>query len=63
VDRGYFLLDTETVDRKVAGDIEELAGDDVSDSTDGCGGEHARDDNRQHARNAPVLKAADRRNQ
>jgi hypothetical protein len=56
-------LDTETVDRKVAGDIEELAGDDVSDSTDGCGGEHARDDNRQHARNAPVLKAADRRNQ
>ncbi len=63
VDRGYFLLDAETVSGKVAGDVEELAGDDVSDSTDDGEGEDACDCDGKYARDAPGLKAGDGRGQ
>ena len=59
VDRGYFLLDAETVGGKVAGDVEELPRDDVSDSTNDGEGEHACDCDGEYTRDAPVLKAVD----
>jgi hypothetical protein len=61
VDGSYFLLDAETISGKIAGEVEELAGDDVSDSADDGEGEHAGDDNGEYARDVPVLKAADGR--
>ncbi len=63
VDRSYFLLDAETVGGKVAGDVEELARDDVSYSTDDSEGEDACDSDGEYARDAPGLKAADSRGQ
>ena len=47
VDGSYFLLDAETISGKIAGDVEELAGDDVSDSADDGEGEHAGDAQRR----------------
>jgi hypothetical protein len=63
VHRSYFLLDAETIGGKVAGNVKELARDDVSDSTNDCEGEDACDGDGEYGRDAPGLKAADGRGQ
>ena len=63
VDGGNFLLDVETISGKAAGDIEELTGDDVTDSADEDKGDDAGDCDGDDARDAPGLKAADGRGQ
>ena len=59
VDGGYFLLDAEPVGGKVAGYVEELAGDDVSDSANDDEGEDAGDGDGEDAGDAAGFKAAD----
>jgi len=60
VDGGEFLLDAEPVIGEAAGDVEELTGDDVSDSGEEGEGEDAGDCDSEDARNAAGLQTADR---
>ena len=59
MDGGDFLLDAEAVTGKVEGDVQELAGDDVSDSGDDGEGEDASDCDCENAGNTAGLEAAD----
>jgi hypothetical protein len=55
---GHLLLDVEAISRKAAGDIEELAGDDVADAGDDDEGDDSGDGDSEYARNAPGLETA-----
>ena len=59
VDGGHLLLDFEAVGGEVAGDVEELAGDDVADSADDDEGEDAGERDGEDAGDAAVFEAAD----
>jgi len=59
MDGGDFILDVGPIFGKAAGDVEELAGDDVSDCADDGEGEDACNCDCEDARDAAGLKAAD----
>jgi hypothetical protein len=59
MDGGDFILDVGPILGKAAGDVEELAGDDVSDCADDGEGEDACNCDCEDARDAAGLKAAD----
>ena len=59
VDGGYFLLDAEPILGKALSDVEELPGDDVSNSEEDGEGDDAGDCDSDDARDAAGLKAAD----
>jgi hypothetical protein len=61
MDGSHLSLDAEAIGRKVAGDVEKLAGDDVPDSADDGEGDDADDCDREYARDAPGFKAANGR--